>query len=243
MASSKPVSIPEWMTSSFFIDAIAKAFNTAASEFSIEHLDVRPATEAGDNFVSIMYRVKLTVLLNAEQDPKIVSLIVKALPQLGLSEEMITSMNVFPKEMAVYTEILPAFEALYSERGVNVAFGPRCLKHCTEPTDIIVMEDLKDRDFQMAERQKGLDLEHCHTLLRRLAQFHAASAVYYERNGPYDPKFKEGMYAEKNRAIFEQFQAQHDRFMYDVMCKWPNNGKLYAELMVSTNKATNAMTS
>uniref|UniRef100_A0A182JZK9 CHK kinase-like domain-containing protein n=1 Tax=Anopheles christyi TaxID=43041 RepID=A0A182JZK9_9DIPT len=231
MASSKTVAIPEWMTSSFFVDAIAKAYNKPASEFTIEHLDVRPATEAGDNFVSIMYRVKVTVLLNSEQEPKIVSLIVKALPQMGLSEEMILSMNVFPKEMAVYTELLPAFEALYREHGMEVAFGPRCLKHCNEPTDIIVMEDLKDRNFQMAERQKGLDLEHCHTLLRRLAQFHAASAVYYERNGPYDAKFKEGMYAEKNRAMFEQFQAQHDVFMYEVMCKWPNNGKLYAELM------------
>uniref|UniRef100_A0A182XXH1 CHK kinase-like domain-containing protein n=1 Tax=Anopheles stephensi TaxID=30069 RepID=A0A182XXH1_ANOST len=232
MSASKPVTIPEWMTNDFFIDAIANALRVTDSEFTIEQLDVHPATEAGDNFVSIMYRVKVTVrMATAEGEQRIVSLIVKALPRLGLSEEMIMALNVFPKEMAVYTEILPAFEQLYRERGVEVAFGPRCLKHCTEPTDIIVMEDLKDRNFQMAVRQKGLDLEHCHTLLRRLAQFHAASAVYYERNGPYDAKFKEGMYAEKNRAMFEQFQAQHDVFMYEVMCKWPNNGKLYAELM------------
>uniref|UniRef100_A0A182SC30 CHK kinase-like domain-containing protein n=1 Tax=Anopheles maculatus TaxID=74869 RepID=A0A182SC30_9DIPT len=178
-----------------------------------------------------MYRVKVTVRMGTGgDDRRIVSLIVKALPRLGLSEEMISAMNVFPKEIAVYTEILPAFEKLYREHGKDVTFGPRCLKHCIDPTDIIVMEDLKDRNFQMAERQKGLDLEHCHTLLRRLAQFHAASAVYYERNGPYDAKFKEGMYAEKNRAMFEQFQAQHDVFMYETMCKWPNNGKLYAEL-------------
>ncbi|XP_052902861.1 uncharacterized protein LOC128310296 [Anopheles moucheti] len=232
MSSSKPVTIPEWMTNDFFIDAVTKAFNVSNSEFTVEQIDVRPATEAGDNFVSIMYRVKVTVLMgNTGADRRIVSLIVKALPRLGLSEEMISALNVFPKEMAVYTEILPAFEQLYREQGVQVTFGPRCLKHCTDPTDIIVMEDLKDRNFQMAVRQKGLDLEHCHTLLRRLAQFHAASAVYHERNGPYDAKFKEGMYSEKNRAMFEQFQAQHDVFMYETMCTWPNNGKLYAELL------------
>ncbi|XP_053660980.1 uncharacterized protein LOC128709968 [Anopheles marshallii] len=232
MSPSKPVSIPEWMTNDFFIDAVAKAFNVSQSELTVEQLDVRPATEAGDNFVSIMYRVKVTVLMgNSDADRRTVSLIVKALPRLGLSEEMISALNVFPKEMAVYTEILPAFEQLYRDQGVEVTFGPRCLKHCTDPTDIIVMEDLKDRNFQMAVRQKGLDLEHCHTLLRRLAQFHAASAVHYERNGPYDAKFKEGMYSEKNRAMFEQFQAQHDVFMYETMCTWPNNGKLYAELM------------
>uniref|UniRef100_A0A1Y9IVQ0 CHK kinase-like domain-containing protein n=1 Tax=Anopheles minimus TaxID=112268 RepID=A0A1Y9IVQ0_9DIPT len=232
MSSSKPVTIPEWMTSDFFIEAVAKTYNVSEDDFTILQLDVRPATEAGDNFVSIMYRVKVTVRMgNSGEDKRIVSLIVKALPQLGLSEEMISAMNVFPKEMAVYTEILPAFEQLYRKHGLEVSFGPRCLKHCTEPTDIIVMEDLKDRHFQMAERQKGLDLEHCHTLLRRLAQFHAASAVYHEMNGPYDAKFMEGMYAEKNRAMFEQFQSQHDVFMYETMCTWPKNGKLYAELL------------
>ncbi|XP_053671692.1 uncharacterized protein LOC128721914 [Anopheles nili] len=230
MSPSKPVEIPEWMTNNFFTDAIAKALNISEEEFAIEQLDVRAATEAGDNFVSIMYRVQAAVLVG-EQEHRNVSLIVKALPRLGLSEEMITSMNVFPKEMAMYTEILPAFEQLYHEHGVTVSFGPRCLKHCTEPTDVIVMEDLKERDFRMVNRQEGLDLQHCHTLLRRLAQFHAASAVYYERHGSYDVKFKEGMYAEKNRSMFEQFEKQHGVFMYENMCKWSGKGKLYAELM------------
>uniref|UniRef100_A0A182Q3X6 CHK kinase-like domain-containing protein n=1 Tax=Anopheles farauti TaxID=69004 RepID=A0A182Q3X6_9DIPT len=230
MSPSKSVKIPEWMTSDFFNDAIAKACNLSEHEFTIETLDVRPATEAGDNFVSIMYRVRVTVLVGAE-DRRNVSLIVKALPQFGLSEEMIMSLNVFPKEMEMYTEILPAFEQLYREQGAEVTFGPRCLKHCSDPTDVIVMEDLKDRQFEMAHRQTGLDMEHCQSLLRRLAQFHAASAVYYERKGPYGAKFLEGMFSEKNRAMFEKFQSQHDGFMYQTMSEWPNNGKLYAELM------------
>uniref|UniRef100_A0A1Y9H2Y0 CHK kinase-like domain-containing protein n=1 Tax=Anopheles dirus TaxID=7168 RepID=A0A1Y9H2Y0_9DIPT len=230
MSPPKPVEIPEWMTGDFFVDAIAKACDLSADAFSVEALDVRPATEAGDNFVSIMYRVRVTVLVGSE-DRRTVPLIVKALPRLGLSEEMIMSLNVFPKETEMYTEILPAFEQLYRGHGAEVTFGPRCLKRCSEPTDIIVMEDLKDRQFEMVNRQTGLDLEHCHTLLRRLAQFHAASAVYYEQRGPYDAKFAEGMYTEKNRAMFEQFQSQHDVFMYEAMCRWPKNGKLYAELM------------
>uniref|UniRef100_A0AAG5CU16 CHK kinase-like domain-containing protein n=1 Tax=Anopheles atroparvus TaxID=41427 RepID=A0AAG5CU16_ANOAO len=236
MASSKPVVIPEWMTNDFFLEAVAKKFEVPLNAVSVEELDVRLATESGDNFVSVMYRVRVTVRFGACAEELVgqrrtVSLIVKALPTMGLSEEMIISMNVFPKETAMYTEILPAFERLYRDRGVEVAFGPRCLKHCSDPTDIIVMEDLKDRDFRMANRREGLDLEHCQTLLRRLAQFHAASAVLRERNGPYDDKFKEGMYAEKNRNMFEQFQKMQAAFMYDTLCSWPNNGKFYAELM------------
>ncbi|XP_058118338.1 uncharacterized protein LOC131284803 [Anopheles ziemanni] len=235
MASSKPVTIPEWMTNEFFRDAVAKKFDVPETALTVDELDVRPATESGDNFVSVMYRVRVTVRLTSTVEPtkqhRTASLIVKALPSMGLSEEMIMSMNVFPKETAMYTEMLPAFERLYRERGVEVAFGPRCLKHCTDPTDIIVMEDLQDRDFRMANRRDGLDLEHCQTLLRRLAQFHAASAVLHEKNGPFDDKFKDGMYAEKNRKMFEQFQEMHDVFMYETMCNWPGKGKFYAELM------------
>ncbi|ETN60259.1 CHKov1 [Anopheles darlingi] len=227
----KPITIPSWMTESFFVDAIATKLGVPEDAFTIEGLDVQAATESGDNFVSVMYRVSVQVTSGVSGERQDISLIVKALPNMGLSEEMITSLNVFPKEIAMYTEVLPAFERLYRERGVEVAFGPRCLKHCSQPTDIIVMEDLKDRGYRMANRREGLDMEHCKKLLRRLAQFHAASAVQYERNGPYDDKFKEGMYAEKSRKMFEQFQKLHDAFMYKTMCEWPNNGRFYAELM------------
>ncbi|XP_052871116.1 uncharacterized protein LOC128276697, partial [Anopheles cruzii] len=233
MAPPKPVAVPSWMTENFFVEPIAARFGLLADEFNIEALDVKLATEAGDNFVSIMYRVGVSVQVASDTpgERRAVSLIVKALPNMGLSEEMITAMNVFPKEIAVYTDILPAFERLYRDAGVVVAFGPRCVKHCAQPTDIIVMEDLKDHDFRMANRRNGLDMDHCQTLLRRLAQFHAASAVYYERNGPYDKKFAEGVYSEKNRNMFEQFQRQHDAFMQKIMREWPNNGNFYADLM------------
>lgn len=234
----KPVTIPPWMTESFFVDVIAAKLDVPKDAFTIEGLDVQAATESGDNFVSVMYRVSVQVNSAVSGERQDVSLIVKALPNMGLSEEMITSLNVFPKEIAMYTEVLPAFERLYRERGVEVAFGPRCLKHCSQPTDIIVMEDLKDRGFRMANRREGLDMEHCKKLLGRLARFHAASAVQYERNGPYDEKFKEGMYAEKSRKMFEQFQKMHDAFMYKTMCEWPNNGRFYAELMVSSLRAS-----
>lgn len=33
----------------------------------------------------------------------------------------------------------------------------------------------------MADRHKGLDLEHCFMVLEKLAQMHASSAVLYEK--------------------------------------------------------------
>uniref|UniRef100_A0A2C9GW51 CHK kinase-like domain-containing protein n=1 Tax=Anopheles farauti TaxID=69004 RepID=A0A2C9GW51_9DIPT len=239
MTSAASVSVPEWMTKEYFVDAIARKLDIAEDAFTITDLEVRPATEAGDNYASVLYRVRVSVLVKDTGNQtdvslivKAFSLIVKALPKLGLSEEMIQMMNLFPKEMAMYTDILPALEQLYHERGrKDVAFGPRCLKHSTEPTDVIVLEDLRDRQFTMANRRQGLDMEHTRASLRRLAQFHAASAVLHQSRGPYGELFKEGMFAEKSRAMNEQFQKGQAELMMKMIEGWSEKDHFFADIM------------
>uniref|UniRef100_A0A1Y9H2E8 CHK kinase-like domain-containing protein n=1 Tax=Anopheles dirus TaxID=7168 RepID=A0A1Y9H2E8_9DIPT len=232
MTSSASASVPEWMTKEYFVDAIARKLDLAEDAFTITELDARAATESGDNYASVLYRVRVSVLVNDTGSRTDVSLIVKALPKLGLSEEMIQMMNLFPKEMAMYTKILPGLERLYHERGrTGVAFGPRCLKHSTEPTDVIVLEDLRERQFAMANRRQGLDMEHTRTVLRRLGQFHAASAVLHQQLGSYGELFKEGMFAEKSRAMNEQFQKGQAEFMLKMMEGWSEQDRYYADLM------------
>ncbi|XP_053671390.1 uncharacterized protein LOC128721643 [Anopheles nili] len=231
-SSTPAVNLPEWMTKEYFVDAIATKLDLSSNSFTITDLDVRPATESGDNYASILYRVRVTVLVQDTGAQTDVSLIVKALPNLGLSEEMIQQMNLFPKEMAMYTKILPAFEKLYHERGrEDVVFGPRCLKHSTSPTDVIVLEDLRERQYTMANRRQGMDMNHTRLVLRRLAMFHAASAVHYQRYGSFGELFREGMFAEKGRAMNEHFQKGQADFMYKLMSERSEEEKAFAEYM------------
>uniref|UniRef100_A0A182LUE8 CHK kinase-like domain-containing protein n=1 Tax=Anopheles culicifacies TaxID=139723 RepID=A0A182LUE8_9DIPT len=230
--TSSDVSVPEWMTKEYFVDAIAVKLELPPTAFTITDLDVRKATEAGDNYASILYRVRVSVRVHDGDKRLDVSLIVKALPKLGLSDEMIKMMNLFPKEMAMYTDILPLMEGMYHARGrTGVAFGPRCLKHSTEPTDIIVMEDLRDRSFTMANRRQGMDMKHTRLVLRRMAQFHAASVVRAEQCGPYGELFKEGMFREAGRAMTEQFQKGQADFFQKMMHGWSEKQSFYADIL------------
>ncbi|ETN60258.1 CHKov1 [Anopheles darlingi] len=222
--------VPDWITKEFFVDVITTKLARPVSEFEITDLNVKPATESGDNYASVLYRVQVTV--EVQGSPVVVPLIVKALPNLGITNDLIQSMNLFPRETDMYGQVLPALEKLYAERGRVITFGPRCLKLCSKPTTALVLEDLRERDFRMANRRQGLDMDHSRMLLRRLAQFHAASAVYCEQNGPYDDKFQEAMFAEKGRAMHEQFQKLQSDFMYMIFSNWSDKGKYFAEIMV-----------
>ena len=233
-SASAAVSVPEWMTKEYFVDAIAVKLGKPATDFTITDLDVRRATEAGDNYASILYRVRVSVRLhNTDGTPMDISLIVKALPKLSLTDEMVKMMNLFPKEIAMYTDVLPRLEQLYHQAGrTSVHFGPRCLKHSTEPTDVIVLEDLRERQFTMANRRQGLDMEHTRLVLRRMAQFHAASVVLEDHRGPYGELFREGMFTEKGRAMSEQFQKGQADFFQKIMGCWSEKAQQCASVMV-----------
>ncbi|XP_058119619.1 uncharacterized protein LOC131284805 [Anopheles ziemanni] len=232
MATPPKATVPEWMTKEFFVDAIAAKLTLPVTDFTIADLDVRPATEAGDNYASVLYRVAVSVQVHGSEGHTTVSLIVKALPKFGLTDELIQQMNLFPKEMTMYGKVLPSLEQLYHQRGrTDVMFGPRCLKHGTEPTDVIVMEDMRDRDFRLVNRRQGMDMDHTLTVLRCMAQFHAASVVYYGQRGPSEQRLLEGMFAEKGRKMHEQLQAMQSAFMYMVVSGWSEKGKFFANLM------------
>ncbi|XP_050079391.1 uncharacterized protein LOC126567204 [Anopheles maculipalpis] len=231
-STSAELSVPEWMTKKYFVDAIAVQLSLEPTEFTITDLDVRRATEAGDNYASILYRVVVSVHVHEPGSQTNVSLIVKALPKLGVADAMIQLMNLFPKETAMYTDIIPAMEELYHVRGqTEVAFGPRCLMHSTEPTEVIVLEDLSERQFAMVSRRQGMDMAHVQLVLHRLAQFHAASVVMAQKRGPFGALFKEGMVSEKGRAMTEPFHKAQAEFFHKVLHGWSEKEGFYADLM------------
>uniref|UniRef100_A0A1B0GL90 CHK kinase-like domain-containing protein n=2 Tax=Lutzomyia longipalpis TaxID=7200 RepID=A0A1B0GL90_LUTLO len=56
------------------------------------------------------------------------------------------------------------------------------------------MEDLKELQYQMAQRREGLDFEHCRIALRKLGQMHAASMALVNENLSLMDKFNFGMF-------------------------------------------------
>lgn len=44
-----------------------------------------------------------------------------------------------------------------------------------DPVKLIVFEDLKERGFRMADRNEGLDMDHCALVMKKLGKLHASS--------------------------------------------------------------------
>lgn len=59
--------------------------------------------------------------------------------------------------------------------------GGNCLFTQRKDPSVLVIEDLAPLGFRMADRQTGLDLEHCILAMKGLAKFHASSVAVCEK--------------------------------------------------------------
>lgn len=85
----------------------------------------------------------------------------------------------------------------------------------------------------MAKKSEGLSAAEMMMALKKLAQFHAASAVYYENNGAYDVKFARGIYNIGMNEIFGGSFGANIGFLLDqVLSTWPDLDKKLIDKMV-----------
>jgi hypothetical protein len=138
-----------------------------------------PATGKNENFGSVVYRAKIKIEMLESGETKSVDVIIKAL--LSTIKE-VKEFGVFPRERLVYENVLSSFEEIWLERaGEEIQFGPKSIKFETDPYEIIVLDDLKADNYEMLNRKVGLNMAQTKLLLTKLAKFHAASAIRYQR--------------------------------------------------------------
>jgi hypothetical protein len=179
----------------------------------------------GDNFMAIILRSEIEIEKNNGEKVSL-SYIVKCLLSTVFNEDMVSGYSAFPKEKKMYAEILPAFEKLYENVGVDMSFGPKCYFETDFPTQIIVLEDLSH--YKMLPKSNGLDESHIEECLAWLAKFHAASMVYYDMNGPYGDLFKGGVYARDMESTYQPYFDLYFPYFIEAVKKLPN-GEKYLE--------------
>lgn len=180
------------------------------------------AVGPGENYTSTMIRIHIQIQLKDGSTIK-TSLIAKTSIETESTQDMINALNVFPKEREMYEKILPTFEEIFAEVNENIRFGPNCkfINDPDEPQNVaMLMEDLTMRNFLNLDRFEGLDMEHMICALRKLAELHAASAVYYERFGPFSDVLRNTLNSEDKRDMFKQFGAGLDKTFIEVLPEW-----------------------
>jgi thiamine kinase-like enzyme len=81
---------------------------------------------------------------------------------------------------------------------------------------LIVLEDLRDKNFQLADRLAGLDIPHMRLALNGLAKIHAASMVLLKRDKKLFEDFEIGFYNRKTRAFDAMFEKNLEVFTEEV---------------------------
>lgn len=101
----------------------------------------------------------------------------KVLPDSRERREAFKSETLFRNEVAFYTKVWPALNALQS-RERQVFGGVAKIYDARE--DLIAMEDLRERGFKMGDRRAGLQIDQLRQTLAALAGFHALSLALKE---------------------------------------------------------------
>lgn len=104
--------IPDFLTKSFFEQALRSGFNNSA--INIYKLTITNGSSAGDNYCSEIYRAKIVYGHSGAKGIKI-SLIVKAMPYQEHRGPVLEDLNVFDKEVDMYTKIIPEMSKLLND--------------------------------------------------------------------------------------------------------------------------------
>ncbi|XP_062124982.1 uncharacterized protein LOC133838049 [Drosophila sulfurigaster albostrigata] len=194
---------PDWVSIDFFKTLL----KTEITDYKdIQSFLVRKATEAGDNYSSIMLSVDIDYL-KVSGGKSSISFMLKVPPAGAASKTILDLMLTFKKEIAMYYDVIPQLEQLYQHAGEPVVFGPKSYTFQTSPKDDhILLENLRPAGYKNADRLKGLNESETKHVLAKLAKLHAASAQWYVTKGKYADCLDKALHNENTRPIFESEQ-------------------------------------
>ncbi|XP_017052862.1 uncharacterized protein LOC108096024 [Drosophila ficusphila] len=214
--TSNKVRIPTWINEAYFKRLLKKEFR----EFRrILNLSIIPATPPGETYTSLLMRIVIDIEMKDGFSQQKTYIVKTMLDDAQGNGGFVNTLNIFPKEKMMYDTIIPQFEQLYEKAGLSVKFAPKC--HWSEEINgriCLVQEDLQTKKFRNINRLKGFDMAQMQRILEKLAEFHAASAVWRQRNGPFPDDFQR-IYLPANYNRSKSYQARVQSYKM-AMASW-----------------------
>lgn len=226
--------IPSWLSESY-IQNILRKFNRD-DNLKVKCLKIKHCGGKGDSYASMMYRVGTCFYEGKCSETLLTrSLIVKTIPELDLAIETLGSdgFNVQNKEMEMYQRVLPEFKEILESINEDSNIFPAVIA-VDKALDVIVLEDLTEKKYVMADRVKGLDLNHVLMALRKLARMHAASVVVNRRDPKALAKFDTGFFTRKTDSLHVMFESLCDALI-DEVSSWEGYD-YYAKKLTNVRK-------
>lgn len=208
--------IPAWLNDSFIENILRKHYQDEA--LTVKNLKIRQCGGKGDSYASLMYRVGTFFCTGKDAESvKFLSLVVKTLPENEMAIEKLGNgnYNVQNKEMEMYARMIPEFRRLLESIGEDADIFPAVLA-VEKSLDVIVLEDLTEKKFVMADRYIGLDLDHILMALRKLARMHAVSVMIHQKDPQAFENLDTGFFTRKTDAFHVMFESLCEALIEEV---------------------------
>ncbi|XP_053658200.1 uncharacterized protein LOC128707273 [Anopheles marshallii] len=237
------IPVPEYINERLIVKSIVNGFGVRKPR--ILNSNITRATANGDNYMSDVFRIVASYIDEDASDrspePRSVSLVVKSLPNTGQRGPIIEEMQAYEKEASMFRDIVPQLSTMTND----TFFAARCFYASDLPERLLVFEDLKALGYVTANRQAGLDFEHCALVMKKIGQFHAASMRFAETElellrrkfhfNMFNPDYSEP--SEQMRIIFEKglealiavAKSQWDNFDPTIVAKMEKLTPVYVE--------------
>lgn len=197
------------------LETFQDIFGKAEPGVFIDSYEEKQGSGRGDNYTATLYRIQLTGhwMCSPDDDSKQKwekSVICKRLPENTVRREAYKSDKLFRNEVEFYTNIIPELIKFQETRTDNVFQAiPKCY---LARQDLLIMEDLRTRDFRMPDRKNGLSVDEVKTVLTQVATLHSLSLAYKFENPKQFESLKkpiqEGIFCSSNELWYKKYYEQ-----------------------------------
>lgn len=152
--------------------------------FTDYKIDTKSGSNHGDNFLGVMTAVTVsgTKGLNGKSRNEELHLICKMPPANELRNKNFKTALVFDREIFMYSTVLPTFMRFQRECGLDeseqFSSFPKvyaCEKDPENESFLLIMEDLRPKNYQMWPKEKVVPLNHELLVMQELGKLHGIS--------------------------------------------------------------------
>lgn len=222
------VDAPEWVNQHLFSGLLKQNYNDFDT---IQKFECTAAISGGENYLTIVLRIGIVmrlkggsviyiyfmyayreatqtyiIYLQADKSSKDMSYILK-IPLVNDRGDEHDFHDLFITEVDMYERLVPELEELYARHTkLAIRFKPAHLKFTENSPncDYILMEDLRMQGYINLERMFGLGQTEIKAVLKKLAQWHAASAQRVVELGDYEEKYQKSYISPESYKWIEQ---------------------------------------
>ncbi|XP_065163556.1 uncharacterized protein [Atheta coriaria] len=155
-------------------------------------MEISLGAEKGDGYLSFLTRVDVTT-----EDGKELHVVIKCAPRSEAVRKFVPIHDAYMREIHIYEVIMPEFERFQREHGVPHPFNniPKCLKtQSTEGKELLVLENIRTKGFQLWNRMKPMDLQHIELVFKTYGKLHAISYAMQQQEPEVYDKFTDNLF-------------------------------------------------